>query len=301
MDDHVVDRRRASVARGSSKTPLGARIASSSSGRRQSSMGEAGTSNPSGPPTCSALGLEGLDGCVLAQGLGAQHFEQSLGKQSTDPCDQPHPRRAEGPQQVGGSLRDERGGRAHGRHLDEEVRRPEGDHLGLVDDPTGESLRRSRARMWVSPSRRRTATTSRSGRSASARPVISGQPSTAIGSSCGKGSSDESRVAVRSAVRRRLASRAASAGSAAPTTRAQPPERSTRGMVREQATTDRQQLRLVVREVGEAVGRLDHEVGVVTTGSGEGAQAFEGQHVAATWVRGAPWGGPAPALRRCCA
>ena len=87
--------------------------------------------------------------------------------------------------------------------------------LGAAPSPRsrrspGPAARRGpRARRRRSPARRRITATSRSGRSASATPIVSGHPSTAIGSSCGKGSKDASRAAVRSGSRRPMASGAA--------------------------------------------------------------------------------------------
>ena len=86
---------------------------------------------------------------------------------------------------------------------------------------TGASRRPRRARRWSSPERRRMAITSRSGRSARAAPASSGQPRTAIGSSCGKGSKRASRSVVPSSLTSCHASQAASAGSDAVRTRAQ--------------------------------------------------------------------------------
>ena len=83
------------------------------------------------------------------------------------------------------------------------------------------SLRARRACQLSSPWARRTASTSRSGREASASPVSSGQPSTAIGRSCGKGRSAARRPGVRSSRTSPSASHAASDGSGAASTRAQ--------------------------------------------------------------------------------
>ena len=81
------------------------------------------------------------------------------------------------------------------------------------------SLRASRRRQRSSPAPR-TASTSRSGRDSSASPASSGHPITAIGRSCGKGSSPARRPGVWSSRTSPSASHAASEGSGAASTRA---------------------------------------------------------------------------------
>ena len=162
------------------------------------------------------------------------------------------------------------------------------------------SLRARRLRHRSSPWLVRTASASRSGRSSSAAPVSSGQPSTATGWSAGKGRSAARRSGVWSSRIIASASHAASDGSgAASTARAQPPERGALGVVVEQTPAGDDERGGIVVELAQAVGRLGDEEPVVAAVAGDGAEAFERLHRAQpTGRRSTGWSRRAPGRRR---
>ena len=109
---------------------------------------------------------------------------------------------------------------------------------------------------------------------------------TAIGWSCGNGSSAANRPGVRSSRTKASASHAASDGSGAASTRAHSHQSGAAlGMVVQEPAAGHHERGGIVVELPEAVGRFGHQHAVVAPVAGDGPQSLEGLHRAHATAR----------------